>query len=103
MKIQIDTDNKIIRLENSINMGEFMEKINLLFPNDSWKEYKIETNTQVVWQEPIIVNQYPIYREPYPYWWAKPIYYGTTTNTETTYNNCSANTMLTSGTYNVEI
>ncbi len=103
MKIQIDTDNKIIRLESSINFGEFMTKINLLFPDDTWKEYKVETNTQIVWSDPIFIKSRPIYRDLYPEWWRQPIYYGTTSGTETTYNNCTSNMMLTSGTYNVEI
>ena len=65
MKIQIDTDKEVLRLESDVNLGEFMTKIKTLLPN--WKNYKLETNVEVVWSNPIYVERYnwPIY--PYPW------------------------------------
>ena len=59
MKIQINTELKTIKLEESTNLGNFYEAIKQMLPD--WKEYKLETNTTIKW------NTYPIYTNPYPY------------------------------------
>ncbi len=69
MKIQLDTNQKTIRVEESVNLNEFMKAVKNLFPNNEWKEYRIETNTVINW------GTYPIYYEPQkftPYWWEQP-------------------------------
>lgn len=60
MKVLIDTENKILKLEDSVNLGEFIEKIKVMLPN--WKEFKIETNTVINWSSPYIPYQAP--------WWS---------------------------------
>lgn len=62
MKIQIDTTQKVIKLESSENLGEFFIAIQQMLPNDLWKDFKIETNTHIVWLNPIIWRD--IYVQP---------------------------------------
>lgn len=83
MKIQIEiTDQlKVIRLEESINLEEFFSFLQKRFPNDEWKEYKLEFLRE---KEPIVITikekEYvPFTPEPfqshYPntFWWQAPI------------------------------
>ncbi len=62
MKIQIDTTQKVIRLESSENMGKFFTAIQQMLPNDLWKDFKLETNTTIQWINPIIWRD--IYVQP---------------------------------------
>jgi hypothetical protein len=84
MKLQLDTTAKTIKIENDVLLGEFFEKIMVILPNDSWREFKLLTETKIKWGSPIIIKDYPTYPwwpqtpyEPYPYhpW----ITYGETT------------------------
>lgn len=68
MKLKIDFTNKVITVEEQCNAAELFQKIQELFPNDVWKEFKLETPVQYLnnnwwWQNPIPVfplNPYPI-------------------------------------------
>lgn len=62
MKLQIDTEKKTFKLESSQNLGEFIDKIQAMFPD--WKEYKLETNVTINWSSAPTI----IYRDRYPYW-----------------------------------
>lgn len=95
MKIQLDTDNKIIKLDEKVNLGDFMDLLNTLLPFSKWREFTLETNTVINWDYPIVTQ--PTIINPYTPrpWWEQPwITYGTTTKTEYSLN---------SGTYNIEI
>jgi hypothetical protein len=71
MKLQLDTTTKTIRLDEQVNLDELFRILKKLLPNDEWKGFKLEVNTQIVWSNPIIINPYiPI--NPYP--WYNPIY-----------------------------
>ena len=63
MKIQIDTDRKVLRLESDVNLREFMSKIRVLFPGGEWKDYTLETNVEINWSNPIYIDRwhYPVY------------------------------------------
>lgn len=76
MKIQLDTIAKVIRVEESINLGEFLKAIKDILPNDLWKEYKLETNTIINWRYPY----YFVYEKTYP-WRQSSITYTTDANT----------------------
>ena len=91
MKLSIDTTNKTLQVEGSVSLLEFTEALERMFPNGLWKTFKLETNTVVVWTNP--VQLYPYY--PYYPWW------GTTTVTDMGTEKITYT--LTSGTYNVEI
>jgi hypothetical protein len=68
MKIQLDTIAKVIKVEGTINLGEFFKAIKDLLPNDTWKEYKLETNTVINWYRYPIYDYYPKPYNPYPWW-----------------------------------
>lgn len=94
MKLQIDTDKKIIKIEEKVNLGEFIDKLYTLFPNEDYKEYSIEF---------IIINNYtnPIYEQPYINPWNQPKYnnfevYCKTSNTINSVNLTSDMTGVTS-------
>lgn len=65
MKIQLDTTNKIIKVEESVNLNEFFEAVRKLFPDGEWKEFTIETNTTIVWNNPITITPYNPWTYPY--------------------------------------
>lgn len=64
MKIQINTHDKIVRIEEPTSLKELFHYLNKFFPKDSWKEFTLETN---------IINNYnippylPPSYQPYPY------------------------------------
>lgn len=67
MKIQLDTSNKIIRVEQNSNFGELIKYLDKLLPKNSplgyWKDFTLETNTVIYnWNNPIIYDwRYPFY------------------------------------------
>ncbi|MFW5847675.1 MAG: hypothetical protein ACOCVF_02035 [bacterium] len=58
MKIQIDTENKTIRVDNNIPLGELIKTLKKLLPNGEWKEYELIKK----------VETYPYYIPYYPYY-----------------------------------
>ena len=71
MKIQLDTKEKTIRIEEKVNAEELFKTLKKLLPNDEWKGFTLEVNSQIIWTDPIIINPYiPI--NPYP--WYNPTY-----------------------------
>lgn len=58
MKIQLDTDNKIIKLEQDVNLGEFYDLLPHLLPNDLWREFKLEMQIINNFNSPIIIKEY---------------------------------------------
>ena len=55
MKLQLDTTAKTIKIEETVNLGEFIEKVEMLLPNGQWKEYKLEVSIINNWTSPIII------------------------------------------------
>ena len=60
MKIQIDSLNKIIKIDEQVNLGEMVKMLDKLLPKNSaigyWKDFKLETNTVVYnWANPIYI------------------------------------------------
>ena len=78
MKIQIDTDKKVLRLESDVNLKEFMTKIKVLFPDGQWKDYTLETNVEINWSNPIYIDRW---HYPYPWCPNREIWYSTDDNT----------------------
>ncbi len=52
MKAKIDTSEKTITLEESINIGELLRVMKKLFPHGLWKEFTLETNVYASWSYP---------------------------------------------------
>ena len=62
MKLQLDTTEKVIRIDEDVNLGELAESLERLLPFGKWKEFKLETSVQIEWTNPFV----PIYPLPYP-------------------------------------
>jgi hypothetical protein len=92
MKLQLDTTNKIVKIEESVNLNDLFELLNKILP-EVWQEFKLEVNTVINWSNPIVIEPYiyPVYP-----WWKQPYIYGTpnTNPYKTNY--------LSSGIYNIE-
>ena len=71
MRLQIDTEAKTIRVEESIVIKDLMNGLRKLFPNGEWKEYKLETNCTIYWSNPIVIEPYRPYTWP---WTSYPPY-----------------------------
>jgi len=110
MKIQLDTKKKSIKIEEPINLGEFIKTLEELLPNKKWKEFEIEVGTIINWGEPINITSYPTViipspspLNPYTYpWYSQPstIYCG---NQQGTSNATNVMGVLNEGIYNVMI
>ena len=63
MKIQIDTSEKTIKVEESVNLGKFIQALKDMLPD--WEKYSLDTQTIINWTNPV-----PIV--PYRPWWEPP-------------------------------
>ena len=68
MKLFIDTESKVIKIEETVNFGELIKKVKKLLPGE-WKDYKIETHSVIAWTNPIVIQDWPLYPS-YPQWLA---------------------------------
>lgn len=62
MKLQLDFDNKIIRTEERVNLGNFFSKLEEILPDLKWREFDLEVGSITNWINPI---PYPVYPAPY--------------------------------------
>ena len=91
MKLQIDTENKTIKVEQYVVFSDLIRVLNKLLPKE-WRNYTLEPNT-------IIYSWYPHYTYYYPT--IEPIKWEVTSGT-TTYDAKHADT-ITSSVYNIEV
>lgn len=63
MKLQIDTDNLIIRIEDKVKLKDFIETLEKLLPGGDWEMFTLETNVTINWINPIPVT-FPDYVPP---------------------------------------
>lgn len=97
MKIQLDTSQKTIKIENDVNLFELFNNLKKLLPDDEWKGFTLLTNTQITyWRDPIYIQ--PIYKHYYE----QPWYYCNSTTAEYKVNN-NTDYSLKAGTYNIEL
>ncbi len=102
MKIQLDTTNKTIKVEDDAVLGELVKILEKLLPKGLWKEYTLEANTVIEnWQQPIIIE-----RKVVPYY-PSPIWFGVDNKTsphkyEVTCDVNDKTFALASGTHNIE-
>ena len=72
MKIQLDTENKTIKLEKEVVLSKLIETLDKLLPDGAWKEFTLETNTVIhQWSHPVVVPSvipYPVPPYPRPSW-----------------------------------
>lgn len=65
MKLELDTTNKTIKINEEVNLKEFIKVIDKLLPNKIWYDYTLFTNVVINWSNPVtIIN--PI-RPVYPW------------------------------------
>jgi len=75
MKFQLDTKDKTIKVEGTVNLEELFEVLKKILPNGEWKQFSLESNTTITWVNPITIPYYPYYPPlPYP-WWQPSITY----------------------------
>ena len=69
MKLQINTDDKTITIEEGVNLGELYEALFKMFPKFTWKEYSIipvkiiehwTGPVTILWQQPSVPWYNPI-------------------------------------------
>lgn len=72
MRLILDTTAKTIKIDSSVNLGELVEALKKLLPEDEWLTFRLETNTHIVWKDPIIIRDYPSYPYYPNYPWWKP-------------------------------
>lgn len=123
MKIQIDTDNKIIKLESKENLGKLIAVISQMLEN--WQEYSIDSNTIINWSNPVVIER-PCWKP----WYERPLWYSScntadsltalkktipdsndniyddghnTTSTKQNYIVNSLNPKIATGVYNIEL
>jgi hypothetical protein len=70
MKIQIDTNKKIIKIQEPVNLEDFMQRIKKMIPADELDEYVIEASEFMV---SIPYTPTPVYPQ-YPAWPITPTY-----------------------------
>ena len=67
MKIQLDTQNKTIKVEGMIKLCDLIKHLEILLPEGSpfgsYKEYSIDCNTTIQWYG------YPVITNPARTWW----------------------------------
>lgn len=49
MKLQLDTTNKTILIDQEVTFGDLLDTLETLLPNGKWAEYKLIPNTTVDW------------------------------------------------------
>jgi len=100
MKIKLDFDNKIVTLDESVNLKEFISMIKSIIPN--WKDWKLDTNTTITWNNPITVPYVPY--TPYREWWTDyPTIRYDTTLVECITTNVSTSFDTITGSYCIDI
>jgi hypothetical protein len=97
MKIQLDTENKTVKIEQDVNLNEFITKVKLLLGKD-FKDYILDTGGITYWFSPLEAYPLTVY-QPFN----KPFYYNTPqlkgTNCKTTASNYSEESST--NTYNI--
>lgn len=56
MKIQLDTINKTIQIEEDVNLHDFYEQINGLLPSGLWRDFTLKVGKIVEWRESITIK-----------------------------------------------
>lgn len=86
MKIQLNTTDKTIKVEENVELKELVNHLEKLLPKGSpfgyWKDYKLKTNTTIYnWTNPIVIQ--PNYIQPFYVPYNQPqVWPGTTINCE---------------------
>ena len=66
MKLSINTEQKVIKLEEQTNLGELFTFLEEILPDLKWREYSIEVNVVNNWVNPISITPYVPVNPTYP-------------------------------------
>jgi hypothetical protein len=68
MKLQIDFENKTIKIEEKVNLGKLFSHMEELFPDLKWREFDLEVGVLNNWVNPIVIYliEQPWTTPPYP-------------------------------------
>ena len=100
MKIQIDTKEKTIKVEETVKFSELIKVLNKLLPKE-WKEYSLQSNAVIYWSQP-----YTWYYSQIVPLTGTIITQGTSTGyiNCTTFTNCSSSSVPSENhVYNIEV
>ena len=106
MKLQLDTTNKTIKVEGSVNLNELFEALKKLLPQGEWKEFTLEANTTITWVNPITIQPWGYPYNPYPWWGSPIITYGGGTQRVSPYSGSTTDNVqyaLNEGIYNIQV
>jgi hypothetical protein len=67
MKIQLNTVEKTIAIEDDVVLGEFVDFLKTILPNSIWKEYRLEVKVINNYVNPIVIPYQPYNPYPNPY------------------------------------
>lgn len=108
MKLQLDTENKTIKIESDILLKDLVRTLEKLLPKGEWKEFTLQTHTTINnWNSPIVIREYPRYK-----YWEQPWYSALSSKEEfnkdfslNKVNNLKAinSVSLKAGTFNLEL
>ena len=56
MKIQLDTKNKTITIEEDVNLHDFYESLNSILPDGKWREFTLKVTRITEWRNPITIT-----------------------------------------------
>lgn len=59
MRLQVDTEAKTIKFDESHKLGKLMTVISGMFPNDEWQDYTLIPHIITNWVNPIYWDQLP--------------------------------------------
>lgn len=69
MKIQLDTKNKVIKIESAVKLKELISVLQKLLPDNLWQQFTLEPNEVINhWTNPVIIERDPMTKYPQPYW-----------------------------------
>ena len=99
MKLQLDTTAKTIKIEDSVKLDELFRTLEVILPNEQWREFTLEVAIITHWTAPVLIHSPLIWPSPQPYIqppnpWQMP---------QPWYTTCGDKTNLNDGIYNVEI
>lgn len=67
MKLQLDTENKTIKIESDITLKDLVSTLEKLLPGE-WKSFTLQTHTLIQsWTQPYVIEKHIKYEE-YPWY-----------------------------------
>lgn len=110
MKIQLDTKEKTIKVEENVLLKELFMALDKFLPNREWESFTLQTNVIINnWSNPIYITNPRIYPQPCTYPWyiytTSSASCGTASgiNSDTTTFDPTVPHTLTAGVYNIEV